>query len=102
MRLLSLCLPLLLVACAAPSPSNQAPNEQAPAASPALTCKADAAQSLVGQPATPTNVEAARIAAGAASVRVLGPTDPMTLDFRGDRLNVIKDAAGAIAKISCG
>jgi len=101
-RLLSLYLPLLLVACAAPSPSNQAPAEQAPAVNPALACQADAAQSLVGQPATPNNIEAARTAAGAASVRVLGPTDPMTLDFRGDRLNVIKDAAGAIAKISCG
>lgn len=102
MRLLSLCLPLLLVACAAPPSSGQAPAEQAPAANPALACQADAAQNLVGQPATPSNVEAARIAAGAASVRALGPTDPMTLDFRGDRLNVIRDAAGAIAKISCG
>ena len=102
MRLLSLCLPLLLVACAAPPPANQTPAEQVPAANPALACKADSAQSLVGQPASSSNIEAARIAAGAASVRALGPGDPMTLDFRGDRLNVIKDAAGAIAKISCG
>lgn len=43
MRLLSLCLPLLLVACAAPPPANQTPAEQVPAANPALACKADSA-----------------------------------------------------------
>lgn len=93
MRLLPpLSLLLLLSACAA----------QPPAAAPSLTCNAEAASGLVGQPATPAHVEAARIAAGAASVRALGLNDPMTLDYRGDRLNVLHDAVGAIARITCG
>ncbi|MCO5056069.1 I78 family peptidase inhibitor [Thermomonas sp.] len=98
MRALSLCLPVLLLSACAGQPAADAP-----AASPTMqACNAEAASGLVGQPATPTNVEAARLAAGAASVRALGPSDPMTLDFRGDRLNVIKDAAGAIAQVRCG
>lgn len=98
MRALSLCLPVLLLTACADQPAAESP---AMSSTPS-TCNAEAASGLVGQPATPTNVEAARIAAGATSVRALGPTDPMTMDYRIDRLNVIKDAAGAIVQVRCG
>ena len=104
MRLLICTLPvLLLAACAAPPAAQQAPTSQPPASqADAQVCNADAAASLIGQPASAANVEAARSKAGAASVRALGLNDPMTMDFRGDRLNVFKDAAGAISRLSCG
>ncbi len=98
MRALSLCLPTLLLSACAGQPAADPP-----AASPGQqACNADAASSLIGQPATPANVEAARIKAGAASVRAYGLNDPVTLDYRFDRLNVVKDANGKIARISCG
>lgn len=98
MRAPSLCLAILLLSACAGQPAADSPA----ASTAAQACNAEAASGLVGQPATPTNVEAARIAAGAASVRALGPTDPMTMDYRIDRLNVIKDAAGTIAQLRCG
>ncbi|MBN8716225.1 I78 family peptidase inhibitor [Thermomonas sp.] len=87
---------LLLAACA----SQPAPPPPAPPL--AMACDAAPAQRFVGQPATAANVEAARQAAGARTVRSLKPGQPMTMDYRGDRLNVLQDAAGKIDKISCG
>ena len=118
---------LLLAACASqpappppppapPSPpAGMAPPPPAPPAPPALptaapppppplamACDAAPAQRFVGQPATAANLEAARQAAGARTLRSLKPGQPMTMDYRGDRLNVLQDAAGKIDKISCG
>lgn len=107
MRALFLGLPVfLLAACAAPPAAQQpssTPQSSSPASPPdAQACNADAASSLIGQPATSANIEAARSRVGAANVRVLGLNDPMTMDYRGDRLNLVKDATGAIIKLSCG
>lgn len=82
----------LLAACAS----------QPPAESVSGTCQADAAQGHVGQPATDANVDAARSAAGAKTVRVLKPGQPATMDYRHDRANVLLDDAGNIARITCG
>ena len=96
----------MLAACAAPPAARQpssTPQASAPASQPeAQACNADAASSLIRQPATAANIDAARSKAGAARVRVLGLNDPMTMDYRGDRLNLIKDADGKFVKISCG
>lgn len=88
-------LPVLLLAACASQPAPPAPPL-------AMACDAAPAQRFVGQPATAANVEAARQAAGARTVRSLKPGQPMTMDYRGDRLNVLQDAAGKIDKISCG
>ena len=34
--------------------------------------------------------------------RILGPNDPMTMDFRGDRVNFALDDSGAVVRIYCG
>jgi|OM-RGC.v1.032392732 Peptidase inhibitor I78 family. len=34
--------------------------------------------------------------------RILGPNDPMTMDFRGDRINFALDESGAVIRIFCG
>ena len=47
-------------------------------------------------------VEAARKDAGAELVRVLKPNQPMTMDYRVERLNLYLDANGNIERIACG
>ena len=107
---------LALAACAshpAPPPTVDAPPPPMDGAGPppppppppppmAEQCHADAARGFVGKPATPANVEAVRVATGASSVRSLKPGQPMTMDYRGDRANVMQDAKGDIDKITCG
>lgn len=91
---------LLLAACASQS---ETPAGDAAAAPPmAAQCDADAAKDYIGQPASEANVEAARLASGANSVRSLKPGDAMTMDYRGDRANVMQDADGNIERITCG
>lgn len=108
--LLAAALGLLLGACArepAPEPASPAPaaaeapqpvtDAQAP-----MTCDADAVQSLVGQEATEAVVAQATADSGSASVRVLKPGQPATMDYRQDRLNIATDEAGVIEQLSCG
>ena len=85
---------LLLAACA--TPATHAP----PAV--ADQCNADAAQEHVGHAASTDMVEAARKDAGAELVRVLKPNQPMTMDYRVERLNLYLDANGNIERIACG
>ena len=87
---------LLLLAACASQPSNHAATPSAGA------CDADAAQAWIGKPATEANVDAAFKASGAKTLRALKPGQPMTMDYRIDRVNVLQDAAGNIEKISCG
>lgn len=94
---LSLLSPLLLLAACASRPATPPPAAEAP-----MACNADAAQRYVGQPATAANIEAARKASGATLVRALKPDQMVTLEYRGDRVNVLQDAGGLIERISCG
>jgi hypothetical protein len=65
-------------------------------------CHADAAASLVGQPATEQNVELARQRAGAQVARVLKPGQVVTLEYLEGRLNVHVDAVNVITRLTCG
>lgn len=94
---LSLLSPLLLLAACASQPPAPPAADAAPAA-----CNADAAAQYVGQPATEAMIEAVRKAAGATIVRPLKPSQPATLDYRIERVNVLQDEAGIITRISCG
>ena len=67
-----------------------------------VTCNVDPAKAFKGQKATDNLAEQARAAAGAASVRVIRPNQPVTMDYRGDRLNVITDDADMITEVNCG
>ena len=101
----------------APAPAGQAADAAAPmqpvddtmatspaadAADPAAVCNAEGLQALVGQQATETVTAQATADSGATSVRVLGPNDAATMDFREDRLNIHTDDAGVIERIGCG
>lgn len=66
------------------------------------SCDAEAAQRFVGRHADEDTVRAAVSASGAKAVRVIKPDMMVTMDYRGDRLNVRVDAAGKIIDINCG
>src|SRR5690606_32102655 len=66
------------------------------------SCNAEAVQGLVGQEASEAVVSQATADSGSASVRVLGPQDAATMDYRQDRLNIETDAAGIIQSLRCG
>ncbi|WP_246333033.1 I78 family peptidase inhibitor [Aureimonas mangrovi] len=66
-----------------------------------MACDRAAAERLVGQ-ARPTD-DAARTATGASTVRQIGPGDPVTRDFRVDRVTIETDpATGRVTAASCG
>jgi hypothetical protein len=99
---------------APPPPEPETPSAATPAATPsaatpaatpppmASECTATGAQKFVGQEASPDAIEAARLAAGAATVRTIKPNQPVTMDYRGDRLNLRIDDNSMITGASCG
>ncbi len=98
-RMLVLAAALPLAACAA----GEAPAESTPTPPPAeMTCKADAAQSYVGQTATPDIGGAIVKATGARTLRWGPPRSAMTMDYRQDRVNVMYDDAYKITQVTCG
>lgn len=85
---------------ATPAPTEATP----PAAGDATAqCDAAAAQSFVGKEASEATVTEAQAAAGAkGAARVIKPGQPVTMDYRIDRLNVAVDERNVIASITCG
>ena len=67
-----------------------------------LACNPVPAHVLVGEPATPASVEAARIAAGASTVRTVSPGQVVTMEFLESRLNVDVGSDGIILDVRCG
>ncbi|AXC49007.1 hypothetical protein DRW48_04240 [Paracoccus suum] len=81
---------LVLSACIEPMP---------PAAPPLPTtaaCKAPQFQGLIGQQRSV--LDGMLLPAGA---RIIGPHDPVTADFNGERLNFEIGVTGRIEKVSC-
>lgn len=65
-------------------------------------CRAEAAQRFIGQSSDRATVQAAVAASGAKTVRVIEPGMMVTMDYRGDRLNIRVDADGRIVAVTCG
>jgi hypothetical protein len=65
-------------------------------------CSAENAQRYVGHKADRSVAAAAMKASGAKLVRVIEPDMMVTMEFRGDRLNIRVDDAGKIIAIDCG
>lgn len=66
------------------------------------SCSAEQAQRFVGRTADEDTVQAAISASGAKAARVIKPDMMVTMDYRGDRLNIRVDVAGKIIEIACG
>jgi hypothetical protein len=65
-------------------------------------CSTDAVQNLVGKPGTPELAADAMKRVGARTVRWLRPGMPVTMDFRGDRLNIELDEQNRVVTLRCG
>lgn len=66
------------------------------------SCNADAARGAIGKTATAAVVEQARKDAGAAMVRTLKPGQMVTMEYRGDRLNIDVDERNVVTNVRCG
>ncbi len=66
------------------------------------SCTTDTIGWVIGQAATPEVVERARFESYSRDVRVIEPGMAVTLDYRGDRLNLHVNGAGAIHQAACG
>jgi hypothetical protein len=73
-----------------------------PAPDMARSCNADAAVGAVGKSATPELVEQARRDAGAGIARTLRPGQVVTMEYRGDRLNLDVDDRNVVTGVRCG
>lgn len=94
---------VLLAACAAPAPApTSTPASPAAAAEPVYQCNADGARFAVGQPLSPQLEAAARVRAGAGTVRALKPGEAVTMELNGGRLNLDVDARGRVTDVRCG
>lgn len=65
-------------------------------------CNAEGARWALGREPGNDVVERARIESGSATVRVIRPGEAVTMDFRGDRLNLTVNARSAIDGVKCG
>lgn len=65
-------------------------------------CNPVPAHVFIGEPATSANVEAARIAAGASTVRTVSPGQVVTMEFLDSRLNVDVGSDSIILDFRCG
>ncbi|MDU7558722.1 hypothetical protein GHO25_12805 [Pseudomonas sp. FSL R10-1350] len=65
-------------------------------------CDAKAADFAIGQKASASLLEQARIKAGAQTARILSPHDMITLEYRSDRLNLNADDNAVITRVNCG
>ena len=75
----------------------------APSGDAASQCDAAKARSFVGKDATDATVAQAQAAAGAkGEARVIKPGQPVTMDFRADRLNVEVDERNIVTRFTCG
>jgi hypothetical protein len=97
-RLLAIAAILPLSACAA----SGATAESSPPPPAEMTCKADAAQTFVGQRASADTGAAILKATGARTLRWGPPRSAMTMDYRFDRVNVMYDDASTITQVTCG
>lgn len=96
---------VLLAGCAAPAPAPApalVPVAPAPPPEPVYQCSADGARFAVGQPLTPQLEAAARVRAGAGTVRVLKPGSAATTEQNGGRLNLAVDARNRVSNVRCG
>lgn len=80
--------------------------DDAPDAAPPMAgggpCDADAAQSLVGQPASRELAATAMRLSGARELRWIPPNSAVTMDYRPTRLNIEYDESSVVAAIRCG
>lgn len=94
---------LSLTACAAntPTTSEPMPAESTPPAA-SSKCDASKTQWAVGQAASQDVVDKIVKDSGSSTSRVLKPGQPMTMDYREDRVNIHTDDKNVVTEVKCG
>ena len=87
---------LALVACRSTPPEGTQPPPTG------ASCDAAGVQDVVGKPRSDALAEDARRRSGARSVRYLTPDMMVTMEYRGDRLNLHVGKDGRIGSARCG
>ena len=85
-----------LAACA-PTPPGDTP----PTPPTAGLCDAGKVQDVIGKAALTVQADA-QARSGARTIRVHKRGDPVTMDLREDRLNLVTDDAGNVVEAKCG
>ena len=65
-------------------------------------CDASPVQGVLGQSVSPQEAEAARLQAGARTVRVIGHDQIISKEFNATRLSLQLDARGRVVRVFCG
>lgn len=86
---------LALAACRGTPPETTPPP-------PAESCDAARVQDVLGKPRSEALAEDARRRSGARTVRYLMPDMMVTMEYRGDRLNLQVGSDGRIGSARCG
>lgn len=96
----------MMIAACTSTPENSDKGSTAAGAGQEATqpqsCDAAPAQFAVGQSYTDALAEQARGASGAKTVRKLMPGQAVTMEYRGDRLNIEVNEAGTVVRVLCG
>ena len=88
---------------ASPEGATRPPRPPGPEPPPATgTCVADNARGAIGQRATPSLLERARVAATASIARFIRPNEAITLEYNGARLNLSLDERDVVRGVICG
>lgn len=85
-----------LAACATP------PAPPVPPATGASQCVAEAGAWAVGKPVGDELVAKIQADTHSRAVRVIRPGQAVTMDFRGDRVNVMLDGQDKVERVTCG
>lgn len=93
-----------LAACvsAAKEPSSEAQAPGATNSDPLKPCDVSAAKYAVGKPFTEALAAELKKKIGANVIRPIPPGTMVTMDYRGDRINISYDERKIITDISCG
>lgn len=89
-----------LAACATPPGAPTASTPSAPGEQ--QQCVAEAGAWAVGQAVSDELVAKLQSDTHSKASRVLRPNQPMTLDYRHDRVNVMLDDKDKVARVTCG
>lgn len=97
-----LAVPLVVLMLSVGACATMGPPPEAGAPMAGGMCNAEAVRWVIGREPTQDVVERARVESGSEAVRVIRPGEAVTMDYRGDRLNLDVNERNAVTGARCG